>query len=66
MTCEFLTSKHPVFKSSNILQTGALMKREKGGVEKHFQKRARQYSHARESYLGVQSTLFLFAVKSWS
>ena len=29
---------------------------------KALQKRARQYSHARESDLGVQSTLFLFVV----
>ena len=37
----------------------ALMKRQKGGgVGTHFQKRARQSSHAREYDFGVQSTLF--------
>ena len=31
MTSELVTSKDPVFKCSNTLQTGALMKRKKGG-----------------------------------
>ena len=31
MINELLTIKHPVFKCSNMLQTGALMKRKRGG-----------------------------------
>ena len=31
MMRELITSKHPVFKCSNILQTSGLMRREKGG-----------------------------------
>ena len=51
-------SNHPVFKCSNILQTGVLMKRKKGGgVGTHVNKRARQSSHAREYGVCLQKTV---------
>ena len=63
---KLVTSKHPVFKCSNMLQTGALMKRKKrGGVETHFEKRVGQSSHAHEYDVGAQSTLFTFTTNNW-
>ena len=47
MVGKLITNKHPVFKCSDVLQAGAWMKRQKGGVRTHFQKRVRQSSHAR-------------------
>ena len=50
------TSMRSVCMSSNVLQTGPLLTRKKGGVGTHFKKRFRQSSHAREFDFGVQST----------
>ena len=51
---EFLFSKHPVFKCSNILQTDVLMKRKRGGgAGTHF----KSEPDAREFDIGVQSSL---------
>ena len=67
MISELITSKHPLFKYSNILETGALMKRKKGdGVGTHFRKEPDNHRMLAIYDLGVQSTLFLFAVKNGS
>ena len=60
MKDKLITSMHPVFKGSNMLHTGALMKRKKGGVGTHFRNEPDNHSHARRNDLGVQSTLFIF------
>ena len=61
MKDKLITSMHPVIKGSNMLHTGALMKRKKGGrVGTHFRNEADNHSHARRNDLGVQSTLSVF------
>ena len=60
MKDKLITSMHPVFKGSNMLHTGALMKRKKRGVGTHFRNEPDNQSHARRNDLGVQSTLFIF------
>ena len=49
---EFLFSKHPVFKCSNILPTDVLMKRKRGG-----EPISKSEPDAREFDIGVQSSL---------
>ena len=60
MISELVISKHQVFKFSNILQTGVLMKRRSWNAHR---KRARNSSHAREFDFSVQSNLFLFTIE---
>ena len=58
---EFVTSKHPVFKRSHMLQTGFfdISQRKTWNA---LQKRATKQSHARDCGIGVQSMLCVFEV----
>ena len=64
MKHELVTSKHPVFRCSNILQKGAFKKRKKEEeLEGTSKKRARKPSHAREDKMVL--ACILFEVKAW-
>ena len=55
-------SSSQVFRCSNILETGVMMKRQNGGgAGTHFENEAENPSHAREHDNGMRSTLFFFS-----
>ena len=62
MMSELLTSEHTLFKCSNILQTGALMKQKKGGGGTHFRKEPGNHRMLVSMILACNQ---IFAVKMW-
>ena len=63
MISEFIFSQHPVFKCSNILQTGVLLKRKKGGrAGTHFNNEPE--NHLILVNMILACTVF-FAMKNW-
>ena len=62
MTTEYITSKHPVFKCSNMRQTGILTSKT-GKPEMHFKSEPQKNLMLVHVVLGVQSALAVIEVK---